>query len=49
MTPRPFVRLHPDDNIAVAAKNVPPDAEIPLEGIGSLQTAERIVSSSASW
>lgn len=42
MTPRPFVRLHPDDNIAVAARNVPAETEIPLDGIGSVKTAERI-------
>ncbi len=42
MTPRPLVRLHPDDNIAVAAKNVPAGAEIPLDGTGSVKTAERI-------
>src|SRR5690349_8014795 len=42
MTPRPFVRLHPDDNIAVAAKNVPAASDIPLDGVGTLKTAERI-------
>ncbi|MFO0918160.1 MAG: altronate dehydratase family protein [Planctomycetaceae bacterium] len=42
MTPRPFVRLHPDDNLAVAARNVPAGADVPLEGVNGLKTAERI-------
>ncbi len=42
MTPRPFVRLHPDDNLAVAARNVPAGADVPLDGVNGLKTAERI-------
>jgi len=42
MTPCPFVRLHPDDSIAVAARNVPLDTEILFDGIVPFPTVEWI-------
>jgi altronate hydrolase len=42
MTLRPFVRLHPDDNIAVATRHLPSGTPVGLEGVANLATTEAI-------
>ena len=42
MTTPPFVRLHPEDNIAVAARRVPEGTKFSFDGTGDLVTAETI-------
>lgn len=42
MSPRPFVRLHPEDNIAVAARGVPAGTTATFDGGASVTTAEPI-------
>ena len=42
MTARPFVRLHPDDTIAVAARQVSEGTTFLLEGTGPVTTREEI-------
>lgn len=42
MTPRPFIRLHTDDNIAVAARNSPLGTAFQFEGTGDLFAREAI-------
>ncbi len=42
MTARPFVRLHPEDNIAVAARRVPAGTNVSLEGNVDVATRESI-------
>ena len=38
----PFVRLHPDDNIAVAARRVPEGTKFSFSGVGDVTTRENI-------
>ena len=42
MTPPAFVRLHADDNIAVAARSVPLGSPITLPGLSDLFAREAI-------
>ena len=42
MTPRPFVRLHSEDTLAVAARNVPAGTVFSFEGGSELTTLEAI-------
>ena len=42
MNPAPFVRLHPDDNIAVAARKVPEGTKFSFDGTGELTVREPI-------
>lgn len=42
MPARPFVRLHPEDNIAVAARRIPAGTPVALDGLGELATREPI-------
>lgn len=42
MTTSHFIRLHADDNIAVAARKIPAGAEIHFDGISNLSTLEPI-------
>jgi len=42
MTPRPLISLHPDDNIAVAARSLPAGATCPLTTGGEITTREPI-------
>jgi altronate hydrolase len=42
MTPRPFLRLHPDDNIAVATRHLPSGSSVAIDGVDGLATLEAI-------
>lgn len=42
MNVAPFVRLHPDDNIAVAARRVPEGTKFSFDGTGEVTTRETI-------
>ena len=42
MSARPFIRLHPEDNLAVAARSVPAGVAIGVEDAAVLKTAETI-------
>lgn len=42
MSARPFIRLHPEDNLAVAARSVPVGVSIGVDSSSDLRTAETI-------
>jgi altronate hydrolase len=42
MTPRPFVRLHADDNIAVASRHIPLGTSFQFDGTGEMFSREAI-------
>lgn len=42
MSPRPFIRLHPDDNLAVASRQIPAGTPLGLDGAADLATREAI-------
>jgi len=42
MTPRPFIRLHSDDNVAVATRHLPSGTAVGVDGVANLATSEAI-------